>query len=217
MPLTRAGGPALTAIAAILLSGCMGSSGGSGSSPPPGGGGGGGGGLPGETFATHDPAAVAMESRIDAMSETQARPTSGRANYDGYAFIEMNMTGQNVRPGDEGYEAALGQMALTADFAGEGSVTGRIHNVGVEEGPTLGGQLDISEGRLTGNGLTGKVSGTLTGSDMGDVTADLDMDGRFRGNDADAVVGGFTGGVMFGNGQNRVVGGDSGFIAERTP
>ncbi|SHL77468.1 hypothetical protein SAMN05444389_101292 [Paracoccus solventivorans] len=211
MLLTRADGPALTVVAAILLSGCMGSSGGSSSSPP---GGGGGGVPPGQTFDAHDPAAVAMESRIDAMSETQARPTSGRANYDGYAFIEMNMTGQNVRPGDQGYEAVLGQMALSADFAG-GGVTGRIHNIGVEEGPTLGGQLDISEGRLTGNGLTGKVSGTLTGSAMGDVTADLDMDGRFRGNDADAVVGGFTGGVMFGNGQNRVVGGDSGFVAEQ--
>ena len=214
MPLTRAGGPALTVVAAILLSGCMGSCGGSSSSPPPGGGGGGGGVPRGETFATHDPAAVAMESRIGAMSETQARPTSGRANYDGYAFIEMNMTGQNVRPGDPGYEAVLGQMALSADFAG-GGVTGRIHNVGVEEGPTLSGQLDISDGRLTGNGLTGKVSGTLTGSDMGSVTADLDMNGTFRGNDADAVVGGFTGDVMFGNGQNRVVGGDSGFVAEQ--
>lgn len=209
MPLTRADGPALTVIAAILLSGCMGSSGGSSSSPPPG-------GLPGETFATHDPAAVAMESRIGAMSETQARPTSGQANYDGYAFIEMNMTGQNVRPGDPGYEAVLGQMALTADFAG-GGVTGRIHNVGVEEGPTLGGQLDISGGRLTGNGLSGKVSGTLTGSAVGDVTADLDMDGRFRGNDADAVGGIFTGEVAFGGGGALIVGGDSGFVAEQSP
>lgn len=216
MLLTRADGPALTVVAAILLSGCMGSSGGSSSSPPPGGGGGGGGGLPGETFDAHDPEAVAMDSRVADMSATPAMPTSGQARYDGYAFIEMSETGQNVRPGDAGYEAVLGQMALSADFA-SGGVTGRIHNVGVEEGPTLSGQLDISEGRLTGNGLTGKVSGTLTGSDMGDVTADLGMDGRFRGNDADAVVGGFTGDVMFGNGQNRVVGGDSGFVAERTP
>lgn len=213
MLLTRAGGPTITVIAAILLSGCMGSSGGSSSSPP---GGGGGGVPPGQTFDAHDPAAVAMDERVAAMSATQAMPTSGQARYDGYAFIEMSETGQNVRPGDAGYEAVLGQMALSADFA-SGGVTGRIHNVGVEEGPTLSGQLDISEGRLTGNGLTGKVSGTLTGSDMGDVTADLGMDGRFRGNDADAVVGGFTGDVMFGNGQNRVVGGDSGFVAERTP
>lgn len=216
MPLTRADGPALTVIAAILLSGCMGSSGGSSSSPPPGGGGGGGGGLHGETFATHDPAAVAMESRIGAMSETQARPTSGQANYDGYAFIEMNLNGQNVRPGDQGYEAVLGQMALTADFAG-GDVTGRIHNVGVEEGPTLGGQLDISGGQLTGNGLTGKVSGTLTGSDFGNVAADLDMNGTFRGDSASAVRGNLTGNVAFSDGGTRIVGGDSGFVAERTP
>lgn len=213
MLLTRADGPALTVIAAILLSGCMGSSGGSSSGPLPGGGGGGG-VPPGQTFDAHDPAAVAMDSRVAAMSATQAMPTSGQASYDGYAFIEMSETGQNVRPGDAGYEAVLGQMALSADFA-SGGVTGRIHNVGVEDGPTLGGQLDISDGRLTGNGLTGKVSGTLTGAAMGDVIADLDMDGRFRGNDADAVGGIFTGDVTFGGGGALIVGGDSGFVAEQ--
>lgn len=215
MPLTRAGGPALAVIAAFLLSGCMGSSSGSSSSPPPGGGGGGG-GPPGQTFDAHDPAAVAMDGRVAAMSETQAMPTSGQASYDGYAFIEMSETGQNVRPGDAGYEAALGQMALTADFAG-GGVTGRIHNVGVEDGPTLGGQLDISNGQLSGNGLSSKVTGTLTGSDLGSVTADLDMNGTFRGDGAAAVGGNFTGDVTFGGGGVLIVGGDSGFVAERSP
>lgn len=207
-------GGVLAASITLALAGCGGS--GSGGGGAPGGGSGGGGGTAdGQTFLEHDGPLMEMEGRTAALAPTStaAMPTTGSATYDGYAFVEMNMTGGPVDVGDPGYEAANARIALNADFASS-SVSGQIHEVGVEDGPTLTGSLPITGGSISGNGMTGRAAGTLGGGDRGDIGLDLALDGTFRGSAAEAVRGTITGTVEY-DGATGAVFGDSGFAAER--
>ncbi|WP_374327386.1 transferrin-binding protein-like solute binding protein [Paracoccus pantotrophus] len=205
----------------LALAGCGGGSG-SGSAGAPGGGSGGGGGggggggtADGQTFLDHDGPMMEMVERTESLAQTGtgAMPTTGSATYDGYAFVEMNMTGGSVDVGDPGYEAAIGKIALNANFANS-SVSGQIHEVGVEDGPTLTGSLPITGGSISGSGMSGRAAGTLGGGGRGDIGLDLVLDGTFRGSNAEVVRGNITGTVEY-DGATGTVFGDSGFVAER--
>lgn len=92
----------------------------------------------------------------------ESMPNSGQATYSG----DMSAEAWSPAPSSPTVGAAPtynGDLSLTADF-GAGSIAGRIDNL--RRRPTnadpyvpLSGQLDIDNGRIEGNGLTGDLSG----------------------------------------------------------
>ena len=93
----------------------------------------------------------------------ESMPMSGQATYTGEAFAES----WSPEPSSASSDSApnhRGDLSLTADF-GAGTIAGRIDNL-MRRQPTdddpyvaIPGQLDIDNGEISGNELTGDLSG----------------------------------------------------------
>lgn len=149
----------------------------------------GGGGSGGGGEAARQDAALDLLERAVSTDETPeaAMPSSGTASYAGYAgFSEGGSF-------DRSSVMALGDFAMTADFAGS-SVSGRIDGLrDVANGRRMPGGVDLT-GSISGN----EMSGTLRGAvDRGRTTGDFE--GGFGGAAHDLVGGTISGDV---NGTN---------------
>lgn len=159
----------LATTAALALSGC------------------GGGGSNGAGGGIGDQVDDLRDALLD-LDPATAVPGSGTATYDGLAGIYFTSP--------EGPEAAVGQLEMIATF-GANTLGGSISNVQIDDGPSLGGSLTVG-GTIAGVNVNATANGTLTGSNVGDITAALTMDGTFRGDGAtpEGVYGNIVSGTL---------------------
>lgn len=127
-------------------------------------------------------AAQAEEARISALPVATAdQLPSAQATYEG------QLGGDVTIDGDDGY-AILGDISLTANFAGLAALTGTVDNINlIEDGtPTqlLGGELSVS-GTNTATTFSATATGTLdaVGEDLpfrGEADVQLSIAGDYR-------------------------------------
>ena len=113
-----------------------------------------------ETVSSGAHGYIAFGNRTDA----DAMP-GGSATYNG----SMEANEWQPRPATAAAQNAdqlRGDLALTANFD-RGQVSGRMHSI-LRDGASISGQLTLSAGRITGNGLTANLRGLgYTGSMKG--------------------------------------------------
>lgn len=176
----------LLPLCALALAGCGGSGGSDPVAPP-----------------TRVETATALNERWKDVDATATMPKSGTATYSGTALIGNDVS----------MDALLADHRLTADANLTASfsttattVSGGFDNFQTASGDAVAGAITLdSDAAVMGSGLTAGLSGTI-GAD--EVTGDLT--GFFRGENADAVTGSFTGGNLAGGGDFQ-----GAFIVER--
>jgi hypothetical protein len=107
----------------------------------------------------------------------------GRAAFDGKVAIVYGT-------GPASFEAAdlLGDVDQNADFR-TGTITGWLDDFNTKEGGRVRGDLDMRNGRITGNAFTADFDGRLTGAATAPGTVSGTLEGRFLGDGARGVEG----------------------------
>ena len=124
------------------------------------------------TFEVAEAAAFQLIDELNTAGLTATMPTAGSATYNGYIAMSDDL--------DEG--AAIGDLALTADFAAApgAQITGSGTNFIDDTAEAMGGSVTISAGTISASAFTADVDGTLT--QAGDTfLADGLIDGDFYG------------------------------------
>lgn len=88
------------------------------------------------------------------------------------------------------FEAAdlLGDVDIEADFR-TGALTGWLDDFNTKDGGHVRGDLDMTNGRITGNAFTADFDGRLTGPATAPGTVSGTLEGSFLGNGARGVEG----------------------------
>lgn len=199
MTLTK---PAMLA-ALLLLTACAGggsSSGGSSGSGNSGSGGTGSGGTGsgGTGGATSEAARdysentaraaqIAAATAVLGQTPVASMPASGRAEYDGVVGMAFG-----AAPSAVAGAAMIGDLDLDANFA-TGRITGEMDDFDTSDGRALNGQLNVSNGTISGSTFTGTIAGNLTGSGTVPGAVNGTINGEFLGADAQAIQGTGTG------------------------
>lgn len=187
-----------------LLAACSGSGSGSDAGSTPGTGSGTG---DGPSFSALSAEAMSLMEQSEDSTATPVAdmPTSGSASYSGVAgFAE----GRNAGTDDV---VIMSELSMEADFA-SGEVTGEMGNFRDDENNALSGSMEIQNGEISGNELSGNVDGEVTyGGTVG--TVDLDMRGEFSGEEGSLLGGSMSGPAYNQSGEDTYITGF--FGAER--
>ena len=136
-------------------------------------------------------------------TEAQEMPTEGTASYAGFAGFWLNDDQQQVRTdmAENDTPVLAAELNLVADFA-TSKISGSMTNFQIsEEGNSVNGTIDVSDGSISGGNLLADLSGNLNGNVDGqeeEHTFTGTMDGTFLGDGAEAVVGGIEGSLSDG-------------------
>lgn len=140
-------------------------------------------------------------------------PTSGSVVYEGY--LGVNTAESNLAPADD-FLYAVGQVALTANFAGAGTIDGVADHFIDGNDQQMTGAMTITTASIgSGGGFTAQVDGTITNVDGFAYTYTVPMsNGVFVGPNANYV--GASGFGDFTNTDTDVVTPfNMGFVAQR--
>jgi hypothetical protein len=200
----------VAAVSMVAILSACGSSGSSGGGSGSGSGSSGGGSGSGSTASFYDKLADGdrLARRLDQLDLTPSAnmPASGTATYVGLIGVEYD-----PGPGFANYDEAVGDLRLSADFSNS-TITGSMANWVGRDAGRFSGQLDVTNGSITGNELGAVARGTLSANGQrGDVR--LEMDGGFLGNSGQGVAGMVDGSVTYRDGYRGAVEGI--FGAER--
>lgn len=105
-----------------------------------------------------------------------AMPTTGTAQYNGFANIGLHTDQDNMWTA-----AALGEVVVNTNFDA-GTLTGTIDNFVYYDQSPISGSMVISNGIITGDTFTAQADGTVATSVL-----DYDIDGEFYGDNADMM------------------------------
>ena len=143
-------------------------------------------------------------------TEAEMEQRSGSATYTGIAGLWVNDTKEqleNAIDADEDPDV-IADLKLTADFDSS-TISGAMTNLQAEdEDMTVSGQIDVTNGVITGADLAADLSGTVqTTGDGPDETLTFvgTTDGTFVGDSAEAAQGKIEG--KLGDGEGSFVGG----------
>jgi len=138
------------------------------------------------TFVEIDTAGGELFVRLESIPYTDPAtlPTSASGTYDGYIGVEV----ANV-------DRVLGEMEMTASFAGAGDLSGRVYNVVGDDGIQYGGELDLDNSILD-----------RTADPEFEFTFGMDMTGTLNGDGEDVVVDAYLIGDFTGLGHEYIEG-----------
>lgn len=124
-------------------------------------------------------------------------PTAGSVVYEGY--LQVNTSEPTLAPADD-FLYAVGQVALTANFSGAGTIDGVAdHFIDGNDQQMTGAMTITTDSIGSAGGFTAQVDGTITNVDGFDYTYTVPMsNGSFLGPNADYVAA-----SGFGNFTNR--------------
>lgn len=167
-------------------------------------GGGGSDGVLPLSYAEGSAAALALFDEVAALPGTVALPTSGTARYEGFAQID---------PDDGVDRILLSRLQIDLDFR-TAAIDGELDNFVWQDEERVSGEVDISNGAITGTQLEFDLNGILEDS-VGRATIAARATAVFQGEEADGLLGGANG--TFAREGAAPVAIDSSFVAARVP
>lgn len=152
-------------------------------------------------------------------TDAEMAQRSGSATYTGIAGLWVNDTKEQLQDAIDADEDpdVIADLKLTADFDSS-TISGAMTNLQAEdEDMTISGQIDVTNGVISGADLTADLSGTVqTTGDGPDETLTFvgTTDGTFVGDSAEAAAGDIEGTFGNGEGDDSFVGG--GWLVEES-
>lgn len=107
----------------------------------------------------------------------------GRAVFDGQVGMVFGSTPATFQAAD-----LVGDVDLIADFR-TGTITGWLDDFNTRDGQRIRGDLDLRNGRITGNTFTADFNGRLNGAPAAPGNVSGAIDGTFLGSGANGVSG----------------------------